>query len=361
MDNAHSAEDRQVKPNSATGKLNEIQKLKAENAKLKEDYEKQIKTLKLENKIVVLELKKENQNLKHEMELMQIRFQLEKESKSDGNLTELKKQILEIENEYKTKLEKKDQEMIRREAEHQKKIKTLEDEYQSEVKSLEDQCGSKMKSLEKKLQDAEQRNELNQAIIQKLQSEIVSLKTRGSDESRNSSENQVEKENIAAERVKMSGDATEERLRLGIERFYLRKTSSLTQNYQVWYNDVSCSLENQAPRYVSFDGKEFMFLKIEFGYQFSEIEILTLRKEITDVDDNLDLKKDIICLTCVNGQEVENMNLKKDTEIMLLHPKEFSKCLNLIKHNNRNNQNRKWTERIWYDGYNKTAIILCVL
>ena len=69
MDNAHSTEGRK------SSEVEEIRKLKAENLKLKEDHEKEIKVLKLEHKIQVLELEKENERLKHELEITKIRSQ----------------------------------------------------------------------------------------------------------------------------------------------------------------------------------------------------------------------------------------------------------------------------------------------
>ena len=67
MDNAHSTEGRK------SSEVEEIRKLKAENLKLKEDHEKEIKMMKLEHKIQVLELEKENERLKHELEVTKIR------------------------------------------------------------------------------------------------------------------------------------------------------------------------------------------------------------------------------------------------------------------------------------------------
>ena len=73
MDNTHSAEGHE------SVNMNEIQKLKTENLKLKEDHEKEIKILKLEHKIQILELERQNERLKHENEITKIKFTADKQ------------------------------------------------------------------------------------------------------------------------------------------------------------------------------------------------------------------------------------------------------------------------------------------
>ena len=336
MDNAHSAEyRREEKPH---GGNNEIQKLKPQNSKLKEDYEKQIKTLKLEQRISTLELEKENQSLKHEMELMQVKFELESESKNDG---ELKVELKQQHEDFRKKIIEMEKQMVVKENEYKMKIKILENECQTKIKSLKDQYSSEITGLEEKLKDAVQRNESRQVTIEKLQKEVASLKRLVREEVEISNDQ-------AGARINVVKDAAEERLQLGLERFYLRKVSSLTQTYQVWYNDVSRSLENLIPKYVTFDGKRFMFLKMEFKKAFTEIEILK--------------RQNVPARASINGQNVENLYLYRNTDIKLLHPREFSKSLDLVKYENGKNKDYKWTERIWYDGFDdNTAIFLCVL
>ena len=96
--NAHSVDGRR-----ATIGMDEVQKLKAENLKLKEDHEKEIKMLKLEHKIQVLELEKENERLKHELEITKIRSQTDghgfqpKANDSEEIGHEMKKRVKDIE------------------------------------------------------------------------------------------------------------------------------------------------------------------------------------------------------------------------------------------------------------------------
>jgi len=96
MDNAHSAKGH------TSVNMDEIQKLKAENLKQKEDHEKEIKILKLEHKIQLLELERENESLKHEIEIEKVRnnaeeqgsqSKLEKSEQSDDVVGKIVKEM----------------------------------------------------------------------------------------------------------------------------------------------------------------------------------------------------------------------------------------------------------------------------
>ena len=392
MDNAHSIKDQEVK---STGTLDEIQKLKSENAKLKEDHEKQIQALKLENRIAVLELEKENQNLKHEMELMQIRFQLEKQSKSNDNFNELKLQNVNIqgkqledvntlENEickfvkqeivqFKLRFQyggeadcdkKSDRELLnikQQNDELQKKVAEIEEQlvdkdgeiealnqdlheyditFHQRIQDMLDVYQSQIQGLEEKLEDAEQRDGLNQATIQKLQSEIEALKTHLRAKSKDL--------DGQAKQTLQKADVIKKTLVMGLELFFLPNNSSSTQSYQLWYNDVRCSLKNLTPRSIRVERKLFILLSIQSEKECENIEILTSYGVFSPVPNH----------TSINGQKIEKFSFNAKA-VKLLHPIEFSKSLSLVRYKDTSNAMYKWTGRIGHHDFGNAGIFVC--
>ena len=247
---------------AATAMGNPQQDNNHEVTKLKQEYERQIQTLKLEHKIQllemdnkmskqILELQKENQSLKHENELMKLKGAHELQSNKKVVEANLEKQVFVKEMELKDKLNAKEKEITLNWAEKDKDtaLKLAEKEKQLLKQENEHKIEIiKMKNdMEKTIESLRNENEMLRTIAKKQPKEV----------------------HQAVGAVTMKEEVEDplklplmERLEWGVKCFIAKEIQPTIEcSYEQWYQSICSTMQNKK----LYDNNNFLFLKKNFG------------------------------------------------------------------------------------------------
>ena len=265
MNSAHS-EGRNLAHCATTAMANPQQVGNNEVAKLKEDYERQIQTLKLEHKIQllemdnkmskqendnktkILELQKENQSLKHENELMKLKGAHELNSNKMAADATMEKQwaTKEIERnakeiEFRDELNKKDKELLRQENEHKIDMIKMKNEMEKTIESL--------------------RNE-NEMLKAKVQEQPMKMVVGDNAEKEEQPKEMDQPVALVARKEEPLKLPLMERLEWGVKCFITKKFQQTNQcSYEQWYQSICSIMQNK----MLYDNNDFLLVKKNFA------------------------------------------------------------------------------------------------
>eukprot|EP00111_Clytia_hemisphaerica_P001352 TCONS_00003846-protein len=308
-----------------------------ELTKLKEEHERQTKTLKLEHKIQllemdnklskqendnktkILELQKEVQSLKHENEIMKLKGTHELQINKMEVDSNSEKQMAAIELEFKDRLKEKDKEMVEKIAEKDKEmtLKMAEKDKELALKMAEKDGELLKKENEHKIETVKMKNKMEKTI-ESLRNEVQMLKTNVKDEREKPNDQAVGINNDAVVKKEEIADPLKlplmERLEWGVNH-YIYKTKLhgiplLKTSYQEWYENLANAMVNEK----LYMNERFLFMRQVFGNCKIYLRFINF-----DIDDR--------CPHFSNTFEVKGLDtqLLKKGEFILLHPKDSLK------------------------------------
>ena len=298
MKSAHS-DERNLAHCAATAMSSPKQVSNHELTKLKEDYERQIQTLKLEHKIQllemdnkiskqILELQKENQSLKHENEMMKLKSAHDLQSNKMVVDANLEKQMVAKELELKDILNEKDKEI----AEKDKDLLNLQHKHEIETIKMKNE-------MEKTIESLRNENEILKTKVKKEQPKEM-------DQSVGAVTMKEEVEDPL--RLPLM-----ERLEWGVKCFITIPKPHTPFNgnkYQEWYENIANGMEDKK----LYRNENFLFMRKDFGVCHSPLRFI-----------NHDIGKEFEFF--VSAFEVKGLDISvlNRGEFVLFHPKDSQK------------------------------------